>query len=94
MCALRELSGNTQGSEVPVHYTELLYAHDFPLWFVAHAENYYHWNWQRILFELKDGRFFSRKRAPRQTATPSQVDAFPQLQRCVGVNCSSNDWQH
>jgi hypothetical protein len=64
MCALRELSGNTQGSEVPVHYTELLYAHDFRLWFVAHAENYYHWNWQRILFELRDGRFFFSQESP------------------------------
>jgi hypothetical protein len=64
MCALRELAGNTQGSEVPVHYTELLYAHDFPLWFVAHAENYYHWNWQRILFELRDGRFFFSQGSP------------------------------
>jgi hypothetical protein len=58
MRALRELSGNTPGSEVPVNYTELLYARDFPAWFVTHAENYYQWNWQRILFELRDGRFF------------------------------------
>jgi hypothetical protein len=58
MCALRELSGNTLGSEVPVNYTKLLYARDFPAWFVTQAENYYHWNWQRILFELRDGRFF------------------------------------
>jgi hypothetical protein len=58
MCALRELSGHTPDLEVPLNYTELLYARDFPSWFVTHAENFYHWNWQRILFELRDGRFF------------------------------------
>ncbi len=58
MCALRELSGDETGFEVPVNYTELLYARDFPVWFVTRAENLYHWNWQRILFELRDGRFF------------------------------------
>jgi hypothetical protein len=58
MCALRELSGETSVLEVPINYTELLYARDFPAWFVTHAEDFYHWNWQRILFELRDGRFF------------------------------------
>jgi hypothetical protein len=58
MCALRELSGHTADVEVPVDYTELLYGRDFPAWFVTHAKNFYHWNWQRILFELRDGRFF------------------------------------
>ena len=58
MCALRELCGDATGLEVPVNYTEFLYARDFPAWFVTRAENLYHWNWQRILFELRDGRFF------------------------------------
>jgi hypothetical protein len=58
MCALRELCGDATGLEVPVNYTEFLYARNFPVWFVTRAENPYHWNWQRILFELRDGRFF------------------------------------
>ncbi len=42
----------------PAGVPEFLYARDFPAWFVTRAENLYHWNWQRILFALRDGRFF------------------------------------
>lgn len=35
-----------------------LYEHDFPDWFVTHARTHYDFNWQRILVDLRNTRFF------------------------------------
>lgn len=37
---------------------DMLYAHDFPEWFVTHAEAYYGFNWQRIVRDLRSANFF------------------------------------
>ncbi len=40
-------------------YTETLYANNFRDWFVRHAgSGIYHWDWTRILMDMRDGRFF------------------------------------
>jgi hypothetical protein len=40
-------------------YTETLYKNDFRDWFVKHAgSGIYHWDWTRILMDMRDGRFF------------------------------------
>jgi hypothetical protein len=31
---------------------------EFPTSFVIHAESYYAFDWQRIIIDLRDGRFF------------------------------------
>ncbi len=54
MRALREY----RGSQEAIEFGELLYEHDFPDWFVIHAENPYQWHWKRILVDVRDGRFF------------------------------------
>jgi len=58
--ALREYGVTSADLEGPVDYTELLYERDFPDWFVKHAaESYeYRWNWQQILLDMRNGRFF------------------------------------
>ena len=56
----------------PAGVPEFLYARDFPAWFVTRAENLYHWNWQRILFALRDGRFFHS-----HDSQASEADGIP-----------------
>jgi len=57
--ALREYGLPSTDSEEPVNYTELLYSLDFPDRFVKHAaSNWYDWNWQKILLDMRNGRFF------------------------------------
>jgi hypothetical protein len=60
MRALREYGLTSTDLEEPVNYTEFLYERDFPDWFVKHAaESYeYGWNWQKILLDMRNGRFF------------------------------------
>lgn len=59
MRALRDYGLRSNDLEEPVNYTELLYEHDFPDWFVKHAESYeYQWNWREILIDMRNGRFF------------------------------------
>jgi hypothetical protein len=43
---------------------EILYAHDFPEWFVAHAESYYLFDWQRILRDFAQQRGSAEFRLP------------------------------
>lgn len=38
--------------------TDMLYANDFPEWFITHAENDYRFGWERILRDLRSSRFF------------------------------------
>ncbi len=37
---------------------QYLYEHDFPDWFVTHARSHYDFNWQEILVDLRNTRFF------------------------------------
>lgn len=39
-------------------FGELLYEHDFPDWFVIHAESHYRWNWKEALIDLRSTAFF------------------------------------
>ena len=41
-----------------VNPSRLLYEHDFPDWFVLHAERQYYFDWDGILLTLRNGRFF------------------------------------
>src|SRR5438552_2122791 len=43
---------------IRVNFTELLYAKDFPDWFVTHADTPFGWDWMRILMALRNGTFF------------------------------------
>jgi hypothetical protein len=43
-----------------INFSRLLYEHDFPDWFVAHAEGHYRFDWDEILMSLRNGRFFFR----------------------------------
>lgn len=36
----------------------MLYKHDFPDWFVTHAESYYNFDWDGIIRNLRNRRFF------------------------------------
>jgi hypothetical protein len=38
--------------------SDMLYAHDFPEWFVAHTENHYSFDWEQVLRGLRSRRFF------------------------------------
>lgn len=38
--------------------SDMLYAHDFPEWFVAHAQSHYRFNWEKILRSLRSCQFF------------------------------------
>ena len=59
MRALRDYGLPSNDLEERVNYPELLYEHDFPDWFVKHAESYeYQWNWREILIDMRNGRFF------------------------------------
>jgi hypothetical protein len=40
------------------NFSRLLYEHDFPDWFVGHANSDYQFNWDEILVTLRNGRFF------------------------------------
>ena len=45
--------------EPPVNFAQLLFEHNFPGWFVRHAQSsFYRFNWQRIVMDLREGRFF------------------------------------
>ena len=58
MRALREYRPPRTDLEAPANYIELLYANDFPDWFVSHADYFYAWNWRKILMDMRTGRFF------------------------------------
>ena len=37
---------------------ELLYEHDFPEWFIKHADTHYHFDWQDIIMDIRSTQFF------------------------------------
>jgi hypothetical protein len=41
-----------------LNYSDLLYAKNFPDWFVIHATQQYSWDWTAMLIELRRGTFF------------------------------------
>lgn len=41
-----------------LNFSEALYEHNFPGWFVTHAQNDYGWDWQNIFIALRNGHFF------------------------------------
>jgi len=46
-----------------------LYEHDLPSWFLTHAKTQYKFNWERILVDLRNTRFFYPR--PRYFGSPS-----------------------
>jgi hypothetical protein len=60
MEALEEYGQPTGEMDDPgVNFTRYLYKRDFETWFVLHAESgYYRFNWERIIIDLRSGKFF------------------------------------
>ncbi len=58
MRALRDHGTAAHELEEPPSFVELLYANDFPDWFVIHARNQYSFDWREILPVVRNTKFF------------------------------------
>ena len=58
MRALRDHGTAADELEEPPNFVELLYANDFPDWFVIHARSEYSFDWREILPAVRNTRFF------------------------------------
>ncbi len=58
MEVLEELGSVSSDEYAALDFSKFLYEHDFPDWFVIHAEAQYEFSWKRILIDLRNTRFF------------------------------------
>lgn len=54
----RMMSVLTSAAQLPT-FSRFLYENDFPDWFLTQAASFYEFNWDRILPDLRSGRFFT-----------------------------------
>jgi hypothetical protein len=58
MEALEDLGSVLSDECAALDFSKFLYEHDFPDWFVQHAESHYAFGWKRILIDLRSTQFF------------------------------------